>query len=106
MRVISSSSNAVISDTVNTTINLPKVELYYITGVNLLIIEQYYPVRPYLSRQARSIYIHLSLGNKSTLFDQSFINEQTCSTFMYLNQSETGFMYTARNNNTDLRLYL
>ena len=41
MRIISSSSIAVISDAVNTTIILPKVELYYIIGVNVLIMEEY-----------------------------------------------------------------
>ena len=41
MHVISRSSTALIGDAVNTTIILPKVELYYIIGVNLLIIEQY-----------------------------------------------------------------
>jgi len=41
VRVSSSSPFAVVSDAVNTTINLSKVELYYIVGVNLLIIEQY-----------------------------------------------------------------
>ena len=45
-----SSSIAVISDAVNTTIILPKVKLYYIIVVNLLIIEQYYPVLLYPSR--------------------------------------------------------